>query len=133
MKRLLAPLVLSLALLSASPATAGVLLSKVYGGQARVGASTASRSLSGACSISEALTDLILRCDGKGTGQARYLFTLPSNAGSVIAQVNFAGTHRGAKVATKRVSDTQFRVTVTQGEQGRAEIQSVMIEYYYPG
>jgi hypothetical protein len=130
--RFLAPIVLVIALLAAAPATAGVV-PKVYGGQIKLGEETASRSATGACSISEAWTDLVLRCDGKGSAQAKYLFTLPAKAGSVTAQVNFYGTHPGAKVATKRVSDTQFRVTVTQGVQGRADVESVMIEYYYSG
>jgi hypothetical protein len=130
--RLVAPIAIVTALLWASPAMAAGLAPKLYGGQMKLGSVTASRSTNGACSISQVLTDLVLRCDGKGTAQVKYLFTLPSKAGSVTAQVNFDGTHRGAKVSTKRVADCQFRVTVTQDGQGRADIQSVMIEYYYP-
>jgi hypothetical protein len=130
--RFSAPLILVIALLGAAPASAG-LAPKLYGGQTRLGMATSSRSASGSCSISTAVTDLILRCDSsKGSAQVKYLFTLPSKAGSVTAQVNFDGAHSGAKVATKRVSATQFRVTVTQDAQGRADIESVMIEYYYP-
>jgi hypothetical protein len=128
--RLIAPLVLVIALLGASPAAAG-LVPKTYSGQTKLGTATSSRSTKGACSITPVVTDLVLRCDGKGTAQAKYLFTVPKSAGSVTTQVNFSGSHSGAKVATKRVSDTQFRVTVTQNGQGRAEVQWVMIEYYY--
>ena len=39
-------------------------------------------------------------------------------------------SHRGAVVSMKRVSDTQFRVIVTQDSPGRADIVSVTIEYY---
>jgi hypothetical protein len=106
---------------------------KVYGGKTKLGTANSSRMVKGACSITAAATDLVLRCDAKGTAQAKYVFTLPSKAGSVTTQVNFDGAHRGAKVATKRISDTQFRVTVAQSGQGRAEVRSVMIEYYYPG
>jgi hypothetical protein len=131
MARFLAPLVLVIALFGASPAVAG-LVPNLYGGQTKLGVATSSRSTTGACSITEALTDLVLRCDSKGgTAQAKYLFTLPKKAGSVTTQVNFDGAHRGAKVSTKRVSDTQFRVTVTESTQGRADIPSVMIEYLY--
>jgi hypothetical protein len=130
--RFSAPLVLVIALLGAAPASAG-LAPKLYGGQTKLGIATTSRSVKGTCSIAPVLTDLVLRCDGKGTAQAKYVFTLPNKAGSVTAQVNFSGTHRGTKVATKRLSDTQFRVTVTQASQGRAEVESVMIEYYYSG
>jgi hypothetical protein len=132
LSRFAAPIALVTALLCASPAAA-VLVPKLYGGQTKVGIATTSRSVKGACSIAPVVTDLVLRCDGKGTAQAKYVFTLPNKAGSVTAQVNFDGTHRGTKVATKRVSETLFRVTVTQDSQGRAEIGSVMIEYYYPG
>jgi hypothetical protein len=128
--RFIAPFVIVLALLAASPATAGVS-PKHYGGQAKQGNATSSRSTKGSCSATPAQAELVLRCDGNGTAQARFLFTLPKNAGSVTAQVNFDGTHRGARIATKRLSDTEFRVTVTQVDTGRAVIKSVMIEYYY--
>ena len=130
MPRFVTPIALVLALLAAAPATAGVA-AKLYGGQTRLGSATSSRLSKGACSATQVLTDLVLRCDGNGTAQAKYLFTLPNTAGSVTAQVNFDGARGGAIVATKRVSATQFRVTVTQKVKGRAEIQSVMIEYYY--
>jgi hypothetical protein len=130
MSRFLAPFVIVIALLAASPATAGVS-PKHYGGQAKQGTATASRSTKGACSVTPVQPELVLRCGGKGTAQAKFVFTLPKNAGSVTAQVNFEGTHRGAKIATKRLSDTEFRVTVTQSDTGRAVIKSVMIEYYY--
>jgi hypothetical protein len=119
-----------MALLAAAPATAAVLMPKTYDGQTRLGSATSSRTVKGQCSISQGLTSLVLRCDGKGTAQARYLFTLSRSTGSVTAQVNFDGGRGTAKVATKRVSDTQFRVDVTQASRGRAEIESVMIEYY---
>ena len=67
------------------------------------------------------------------TGKARvkYLFTLPKKAGSVTSQVNFRRWPPPARVvSTKRISDTQFRVTVTQDGPGRADIVSVTIEYY---
>ena len=77
------------------------------------------------------MTDLVLRCGGSnGTARAKYLFTLPRNAGSVTWQANFDGNHGGARVSTKRISDTQFRVTVTQDGTGQADVKSVMIEYY---
>ncbi len=134
MSRFIAPLVLALALLGAAPASAG-LAPKDYGGQTKLGVATTSRSYGGSCSVSAGLlTDLILRCDSSGGfAKAKYVFTVPKKAGSVTVQVNFDGAHRGAKVTTKRVSDTQFRVYVTQSSQGRADIQSVMIEYLYPG
>ena len=96
------------------------------------GIATASRTDGGSCSVSPGLlTDLVLRCGGNsGTATAKYLFTLPKNAGSASAQVNFLGAHSGARVTTKRISDTQFRVTVTQDSQGWADVESVMIEYY---
>jgi hypothetical protein len=129
--RFTAPVSLAIALLCATPAAAG-LVPKLYGGQTKHGAATTARSADGSCSTVQAATDVVLRCDsGTGSARAKYLFALPNKAGSVMAQVNFDGLHRGATVTTKRVSDTLFRVTVTQGSQGRAEIQSVMIEYYY--
>ncbi len=96
------------------------------------GIATASRTDGGSCSVSPGhLTDLVLRCGGKsGNARAKYLFTLPKNAGSASAQVNFLGAHSGARVTTKRISDTQFRVTVTQDSQGWTDVESVMIEYY---
>jgi hypothetical protein len=107
---------------------------KLYGGQTKLGIGTASRSASGSCSVARAVSVLVLRCDSSsGSTRAKYLFTLPKKAGSVTAQVNFAGSHRGATVTTKRVSDNQFRVSVTQDSQGKAGIASVMIEYYYSG
>jgi hypothetical protein len=60
-----------------------------------------------------------------------YLFTLPKSAGSVTTQVNFDGAHKGTSISTKRVSPTQFRATVTLKGSGRADIESVMIEYLY--
>jgi hypothetical protein len=128
--RSLAPIALVIALLSASPAVAGVA-AHTYGGQTKDGSATTSRSVKGACTITQALTDLVLRCDGKGTAQANYVFTLPKTAGSVTKQVSFDGAHKGTTEATKRLSPTQFRVTVTLKGPGRAEIQSVTIEYYY--
>jgi hypothetical protein len=132
--RLVAPIALLTILLCASPASAAVLAPKQYGGQMKLGMSTASRSDSGSCSVYPGLLgDLVLRCDSSsGSATARYLFTLPKKAGSVSAQVNFLGLHRGTQVDTKRCSKTQFRVTVTQDSPGRADIESVMIEYYYP-
>jgi hypothetical protein len=129
LSRSLAPLVIVIALLGAAPAAAGVA-PNAYRGQTKLGSMTTSRSEKGDCSATQVLTDLVLRCSGKGTVQVTYLFTLPHKAGSVTAQVNFDGAHTGANVATKRVSDTQFRVTVTLKSPGRAEIESVMIEYY---
>ena len=133
MPRFLAPFVLAIALFGASPAVAGVA-PKLYGGQTKLGIATTSRSTKGPCTITQVLTDLVLRCDSNGgVAQVKYLFTLPKKAGSVTPQVNFNGARGGASVVTKRVSDTQFRVTVTLKAQGRADIESVMIEYLYPG
>jgi hypothetical protein len=132
--RFSAPLVLVIALLGAAPASAG-LAPKQYTGQARLGVQTSSRKTTGSCSASAGLlTDLVLRCGtSNGMARARYLFTLPKKAGSVTWQVNFFGSHGGASVSTKRISDTQFRVTVTQDGTGRADIESVTIEYYVCG
>jgi hypothetical protein len=132
LSRLLAPLALAIALLGASPAAAGVV-PKVYGGQAAPGTWAVSKSSSGSCSASNGLlSDLLLRCgSSSGTVRARYLFTVPKKAGSITAQVNFLGGRGAAQVATKRVSDTQFRVDVTLDSASRADISSVMIEYYY--
>jgi hypothetical protein len=131
--RFIAPLVLALALLGAAPASAG-LSPKLYTGQTKLGVQTSSRSATGSCSASVALlTDLMLKCDDSdGKARVKYLYTLPKKAGSVTAQVNFNPlvSHRGAVVSMKRVSDTQFRVTVTQDGLGRADIVSVTIEYY---
>jgi hypothetical protein len=131
LNRLLAPLALVIVLLGASPAVAG-LLPKQYAGQTKLGMFTTSRSHGGSCSASTGLvTDVVLRCrSSKGKAQARYMFTLRKHPGSVTTQVNFLGSHRGAVVTTKRVSDTQFRVDVTLHSAGRADIESVMIEYY---
>jgi hypothetical protein len=130
--RFLAPIVLVIALLGAGPAAAGVA-PKVYAGQAELGSDTATTSASGSCSTSGGLvSDLTLRCGSlSGSVRARYLFTVPKKAGSVTTQVNFFGSRGGARVTTKRVSDTQFRVDVTLDSTGRADIASVMIEYYY--
>jgi hypothetical protein len=132
LSRFIVPFVLLAALLGAAPATAG-LVPKLYGGQTKLGIATSSRTASGSCSSTLGLlTDLVLRCDDStGTVRAKYLFTLPKKAGSVTRQVNFIGSHGGARVSTKRISETQFRVTVTQDGAGRADIASVMIEYYY--
>ena len=130
--RFIAPLALIIALLSAAPATAG-LVPKMYGGQTKLGMSTASRSDGGSCSVATGLlADAVLRCGSSGgTARARYLFTPPKHTGSITVQVNFFGSHCGADVHTKRISDTQFRVDVTLADAGRADISSVMIEYYY--
>jgi hypothetical protein len=129
--RFIAPLVLATALLGAAPASAG-LAPKLYTGQTRLGVQTSSRSATGSCSASAGLlTDLVLKCDDSdGKVRVKYLFTLPKKAGSVTAQVSFLGLHRGAGVTMRRVTDTQFRVTVTQDNPGRADIESVTIEYY---
>ena len=63
----------------------------------------------------------------------KYLYTLPKKAGSVTAQANFNPlvSHRRAVVSMKPVSDTLFRVTVTQDGLGPAPtIVSATIEYY---
>jgi hypothetical protein len=127
--RSLAPIALVIALLGATPATAGVV-PKVYGGQAQAG-TAASVSDTGSCSASSGLlSDLVLRCGtSSGRVRARYLFTVPRKAGSITAQINFLSGR--AQVSTKRVSDTQFRVDVTLDSSGRADIASAMIEYYY--
>jgi hypothetical protein len=131
LSRFIAPIALAFALLGAAPAGAGAAL-KLYGGQVRSGSATTSRSVNGACSTTQVVTDLVLRCGGKGSVQATYVFTLPKTAGTVTAQVNFDGAHKGASIATKRVSATQFRVAVTlKGPGNRADIHSLMIEYYY--
>jgi len=131
--RFIAPLALATALLGAAPASAG-LAPKLYTGQTRLGVQTSSRSATGSCSASVALlTDLMMRCDtSDGTARVKYVFTLPKKAGSVTAQVNFNPlvSHRGTDVSMKRVSDTQFRVIVTQDSPGRADLESVTIEYY---
>jgi len=129
--RFIAPLVLVTALLGAAPASAG-LAPKLYTGQTRLGVQTSSRSDGGSCSTSVGLlTDLVLRCDDStGTARAKYTFTLPKKAGSVTWQVSYIGAHRGTTVTVKRTSDTQFRVSVTQNSAGRADIESVTIEYY---
>ena len=134
MSRFIAPAVLFVALLGAAPATAG-LTAKHYTGQTRLGFATSSRTASGSCSAAAGLwTDLVLRCGASnGTARAKYLFTLPRKAGSVTWQVNFHNGHNGASVSTKRISDTQFRVTVTQDSAGQADVESVMIEYYVCG
>ena len=126
LSRSLAPLLLVIALISAAPALAGV-----YGGQTRDGSATTSRSVKGNCTITQVVTELVLRCDGKGTAQITYVFTLPKGAGTVTKQVTFDGAHGGTTVATKRLPPTQFRVTVTLKGPGRAVIQSVTIEYYH--
>jgi hypothetical protein len=132
MARFLAPLVLLTALFCATPAGAAPLAPKLYGGQAKLGVATSSESTKGACTITDVLTDVVLRCDSKGgTAQVTYLFTLPKSAGSVTTQVNFDGAHKGTSISTKRVSPTQFRATVTLKGSGRADIESVMIEYLY--
>ena len=133
MLRFSAPLVLIIALLGAAPASAG-LAPKQYTGQTKLGFQTSSRSDGGSCTAAPGvLTDLVLHCDDPtGRVRVKYLFTLPKKAGSVTAQVNFLGAHRGAVVSTKRVSATQFRVTVTQDSAGSADIESVTIEYYVP-
>jgi len=120
-----------MALTVASPATAGVM-PKQYGGQAQLGTATDSRTFSGSCSVGTAnQTHGVLRCrSSRGRARVTYLFKLKATSGSVMSQVNFVGDHRGAVVTTKRVSDTQFRVDVTLDSAGRAEIESVMIEYY---
>lgn len=134
MARFLAPLVLVIALFGVSPAVAGVVPNlNLYGGQTKNGSETTSRSVKGSCTITQAVTDLVLRCDGKGTAQANYVFTVPKTAGSVTKDLTFDGAHKQAVVATTRVSDTQFRVTVTLKGPGRADLQSVMIRYYYHG
>ena len=133
MSRFIAPAVLFVALLGAAPATAG-LTAKHYNGQKRLGFATSSRTVSGSCSAAALVTDLVLRCGASnGTARAKYLFTLPKRAGSVTSQVNFHHGHYGASVSTKRISDTQFRVTVTQDGAGQADVESVMIEYYICG
>jgi hypothetical protein len=118
--------------LGASPAAAGVV-PKTFGGQTALGTRAVSTSESGSCSASNGLlSDLVLRCGtSSGKVHARYLLTVPKKAGSIIAQVNFLGGRGAAQVATRRVSDTQFRVDVTLDRAGRADISSVMIEYYY--
>ena len=132
MLRFITPLVLALALLGAAPASAG-LSPKLYTGQTKLGVQTSSRAASGSCSASALLTDLVLKCDDTdGRVRVKYLFTLPKKAGSVTAQVSY-GLHRGADVTMKRVSDTQFRVTVTQDSPGRADIDLITIEYYVGG
>ncbi len=105
---------------------------KQYGGQAQLGTATESRAFSGSCSVGRAhQTHAVLRCStSRGRARVTYLFTLKGHSGSVMSQVNFVGAHRGAVVATKRLSDTEFRVDVTLDSAGRAEIESVMIEYY---
>lgn len=129
MSRYLAPIALVIVLLGATPATAGVV-PKTFGGQAQPG-TEASTSEKGSCSASNgSLSDIVLRCGtAPGSVRARYLFTVPKKAGSITAQVNFLGGR--AQISTKRVSDTQFRVDVTLDSSGRADIASVMIEYYY--
>jgi hypothetical protein len=132
--RFSAPLILVIALLGAAPASAG-LVPKQYTGQTRPGVQTSSRSDSGSCTAAPGLVaDLVLRC-GSSTGKAgaKYVFTVPKKAGSVTWQVSFWGGHAGASVSTKRISDTQFRVVVTQDGTGRADIASVTIEYYVCG
>jgi hypothetical protein len=136
LSRFIVPFVLLAALLGAAPATAGLSLSpKHYTGQTRLGVATSSRSAEGSCSTASGLlADLVLRCgDSNGHARGRYMFTLPNKAGSVTWQVNFVGSRRGASVSTKRISDTQFRVSVTQDGAGRADIESVTIEYYVCG
>jgi hypothetical protein len=128
--RFSAPLVLVIALLGAAPASAGLVPKHShYAGQTRLGVQTSSRTVSGSCSTSAGLLDLVMKCDDSdGKARAKYTFTLPKKAGSVTWQVN--GAHRGATTSVKRVSDTQFRVTVTQGDAGLSDILSVTIEYY---
>ena len=130
MSRSLAPLLLVIALLlGAAPAVAGT--APILGGGTKDGSETTSRSVKGNCTITQAVTDLVLRCDGKGTAQANYVFTVRKTAGSVSKQVTFNGAHKGTDVTAKRVSPTQERVTITLKGPGRADIQSVTIEYYY--
>jgi hypothetical protein len=127
--RFSAPLVLALALLGATPASAG-LAPKLYTGQTKLGVQTSSRTATGSCSISVSLpTDLVLRCDdSRGRARVKYTFTLPKRTGSVTWQVS--GAHSGATVSAKRTSATQFVVTVTQDDAGSADIAKVTIEYY---
>ena len=134
MLRFSAPLVLIIVLLGAAPASAG-LAPKHRTGQTRPGFATSSRTAGGSCSAAAGLwTDLVLRCGASnGAASAKYLFTLPKKAGSVTYQVSFFGGHGGASVSTKRISDTQFRVKVTQDGTGWADIESVTIEYYVCG
>lgn len=132
MLRFSAPLVLIIALLGAAPASAG-LAPKLYTGQTRLGIQTSSRTANGSCSTSAGLLFvLVMKCDNAdGKARAKYTFTLPKKAGSVTWQVS--GAHRGATVSAKRVSDTEFRVTVTQDDAGRSDIGPVTIEYYVCG
>jgi len=129
LSRSLAPLFIAIALISASPAVA-VASSGVYGGQTKDGSAETSRSVTGPCTITQVVPDLVLRCDEKGTATVSYVFTVPRSAGSITRQVSLDGDHKGTTVATKRVSPTQFRVTVRLIGPGRADIQSVTIEYY---
>lgn len=131
LSRFIAPLALIIALLCAAPAGAGVL-PKSYHGQMKQGTYAQSRTASGSCTASDGYSnDVVLRCGSpNGTVHVRYVFQLRHHAGSVTTQVNFYGSHTGAVVATKRVSDSEFRVDVTLDSPGRADIGSVMIEYY---
>jgi hypothetical protein len=134
LSRFIAPAVLVIALLGAAPASAG-LAPKHYTGQVRLGSTTSSRFVSGSCSAAAASSsDLVLRCDNSsGKARAKYTFTLPRKAGSVMWQVNFRGRPDDATLNAKRISDTEFRVSVTQDVAGRADIASVTIEYYVCG
>jgi hypothetical protein len=131
LSRFAAPLSLIIALLCAAPASAGVVPNS-YHGQTKLGTYEQSVTASGSCSTSDGYSDdIVLRCgSSNGSVRVRYLFNLSRQTGSITAQVNFFGSHTGAVVATKRVSDSQFRVDVTLDSAGRADIGSVMIEYY---
>jgi len=130
--RIIAPAVLAVALLAAQPAVAGVS-SSVYTGQTRLGIGTSDRSAGGSCSAraGSLTTDLVVRCGSlKGKVTVRYHFTLPTKkVHSVCWQVNYVGGHRDTKAATAR-SGRDVYVTVAVDDGGRADIESVMIEYY---
>lgn len=133
MPRFIAPIAIAIALLglSAAPAVAGKQHMQ-YAGQTKSGSEFSSRSVTGPCSVETPGSDAVLTCSGKG-GSARvtYLFALPQGARSVDLDY-LVDKGPGASVASKRVSDTQFRVTVTVSGKGSARVEWVQIHYYRP-
>jgi hypothetical protein len=120
--------VLCVALVAAATAFASA-----YQTSALSGSHTSSRSASGSCrTATGGHKDVLLSCSSSsGSATARYAFSVPSNAGSVICYPVAAAGSTGSVVSHITRTGTHVKVTVTvKGAHAHFDILSTWIGYY---
>jgi Multicopper oxidase len=120
-------------LVLAAPATAAAW--GTYQTQTAKGTDTSHRQLAKGCTSHRDSTGngLLISCDkASGSAVVRYVFSVPSSAGTIWYHANTQSHYTSGKVtwSGRKLSKTQVRISARLTGVSRVHIYSVFISYY---